>query len=63
LKMETAGQGDAIVCLDGVCRSAQWRKNNFSSRTRYYYEDNDEIIFNAGKIWIEIVRPELEIEY
>jgi len=63
LKIETTGQGDAIVCLDGFCRPAQWRKDNPSSRTRYYYEDNHEVVFNVGKTWIEIVRPELEIEY
>ena len=31
--------------------------------SRYYYEDDNEAVFNAGKTWVEIVRPELEIEY
>lgn len=63
LEIKTIGQGDSIICLDGFCEQGEWRKNNPSSRTRYYYKDNNEVIFNAGKIWIEVVSPELRIEY
>jgi len=67
LKMKTSGSGPAIVCLDGQCREAEWRKKNSASRTRYYYENGDdqfeEVKFNAGKIWVEIVRPEQKIKY
>lgn len=63
LKISTLGSGKAIICLDGRCREGEWQKKNLSSRTRYYYSNNEEVKFNAGKIWIEIIRPKLKIIY
>ncbi|MFA4941796.1 MAG: DUF3048 domain-containing protein [Patescibacteria group bacterium] len=63
LKIDTLGSGKAIICLDGKCSPGEWKKNNSSSRTRYYYENGEEVQFNGGKFWIETVRPELQITY
>jgi len=60
LKIETLGSGQAVICLDGGCREGEWQKSSLSARTRYYI-NGEEVKFNPGKIWIEIVRPELEI--
>jgi len=62
LKIETLGRGLAIICLDGGCREGEWRKESLAARTRYYIGE-EEVKFNPGKIWVEIVRPELEIAY
>ena len=62
LNMKVVGEGEALVCLDGSCREAQWEKKTESSRTRYYIND-EEIEFNRGVTWIEVLRPEIEINY
>jgi len=60
LDMNVVGSGKAIVCFDGICNDAEWNKKSESSRTRFYKENN-EIEFNAGTTWIEVVNPKTEI--
>ena len=59
LGMNLAGEGEAIVCTDGTCKKAVWKKNAETDRTRYYYRnDGDgsdtEIAFNRGLTWIAL---------
>lgn len=61
LKMKTIGNGKAVVCLDGKCRTGEWVKKTKFGRTRYYYENGEEAEFNAGATWVEVVRPEREV--
>lgn len=68
LKINTIGTGKSIICLDGNCSEGTWTKNNLSSRTRFYYANGDkspgqEVEFNAGKTWIEIIRNEKDVIY
>jgi hypothetical protein len=63
LKMNVVGEGGALVCLDGVCRDGQWRKDAAGERTRFYDENGDEVQFDAGPIWIEVVRPGYDVNY
>ncbi len=63
LRMDIIGDGRATVCLDGACRDGEWRKEASGERTRFYYEDGGEVQFNAGPIWIEVVRPGYEVNY
>jgi hypothetical protein len=63
LKIETIGIGQAVVCLDGVCREGEWHKKSATSRTRFYNLSGNEFIFNAGPTWIEVVRPGCEVSY
>ena len=63
LKMEHIGDGRAVVCLDGKCEEGEWEKKSSASRTRFYSNEGKEFKFNAGKTWIEVVRPENEVNY
>lgn len=63
LKIETIGSGKAVICLDGKCSTGGWKKSSASGRTRYYYENGEEVQFNGGKFWIEVIRPELKVIY
>lgn len=76
LEMEHIGSGQAIVCLDGKCEKGEWRKGTSEARTRFYKTikppldkggvggfSSEEFQFNAGPTWIEVVRPEYEINY
>ncbi len=63
LSMNVIGDGEAIFCFDGECKKGKWEKLGNKSRTKYFYEDDKEVEFNAGTTWVEIVRPEVEIKY
>ena len=64
LKYETVGVGKARVFLDGKIIDAEWNKPAIRGRTRYFEaETGEEIKFNRGQIWIEIVPTGNEIIY
>jgi len=64
LKYETVGAGKAKVFLDGKVIDADWSKPAIRERNRYFDAiTGDEIKFNRGQIWIEIVPTGNEIEY
>lgn len=63
LKMDHIGEGKAVVCLDGRCEEGTWQKKSSSARTRFYNENEEEFEFNAGTTWIEVVRPEIEVNF
>ncbi|HTW96693.1 MAG TPA: DUF3048 domain-containing protein, partial [Candidatus Methylomirabilis sp.] len=58
LKMNDVGSGQATICLDGTCRAGEWQKTSATARTKFSYSDGQEVKFNAGPTWIEVVRPE-----
>jgi len=60
-KMDTIGSGKAWYCLDGGCNIGKWRKENKQSREKIYDEGGEEIKFNAGTTWIEVVQEEGQV--
>jgi len=63
LRMETIGSGKALIFQDGEVKQATWKKEGRETRTRFYNENNQEIEFNAGQTWVEIVPSDREITY
>ncbi len=64
LKYETIGVGKAKIFLDGKLIDAEWQKPTIRARTRYFEATTgEEIKFNRGQIWIEIVPTGNEISY
>lgn len=61
LALEIAGEGKADICLDGTCQFGVWRQKA-DSRTRYYYENGDEIKLNPGVTWIEVAGSNTRVE-
>jgi len=59
LEIKTLGTGKAIVYKSGQVTTAIWQKDSLNSRTRFYNEQKQEIIFNPGKVWVEVV-PDIE---
>lgn len=53
LYINTKGSRDAIIFLDGKKIDGSW--NFKDGRTRFYDLNNEEIRFNRGSIWIEIL--------
>jgi hypothetical protein len=64
LNYETVGEGKAKIFLDGRVTDATWKKGSIRERTRYYNDaTGEEIKFNRGQIWVEIVPAGNEISY
>jgi hypothetical protein len=62
LSIQTSGSGRALICLDGACTLGKW-KDPVGGRTRYYDNQGNEISFNAGLTWIEVVNDWTEVSY
>jgi hypothetical protein len=56
LYYNTLGSGRAQILRDGQLVEARWRRRFPDERTRYVEEETgEEISFNRGQIWIEII--------
>lgn len=62
LKIDLLGEGATIICLDGICQHGYWRKIKNSDRTVYYYDNDEEVVFNIGKTWIHLVDERTSVE-
>ncbi|NIM47618.1 MAG: DUF3048 domain-containing protein [Candidatus Aenigmarchaeota archaeon] len=61
--METIGSGEALVFFDGTFTHGTWKKDSRTSRTKFLDSKGEEIKFNAGTTWIEVVPPNTKIVY
>lgn len=62
LKIDTIGQGNSLVFINGKKIQAKWRKESVSSRTKFYDLNNNQITFIPGNIWIEVVPENRGVE-
>lgn len=62
-RIDTIGDGEAIVFQDGVRVDGIWRKEAKGERTKFYNEVGAEIKFNPGVTWVEVVPIGMEIEW
>jgi hypothetical protein len=53
--IDTIGQGDAVILIDGKEINGSWKKNNRMDRTTFFDSSGNEIEFNRGRIWISII--------
>jgi len=61
-KIATVGEGDALIALDGIAVRGTWRKDERTSRTRFYDASGNQIRFNAGQTWVEVVPIDTEVD-
>jgi hypothetical protein len=54
-KTVTVGSGEAEVFLDGQMIEAKWQRPSLNDRTKFYSETGEEIKFNVGATWIQVV--------
>lgn len=52
LIINTEDSGNVVILQDGKIVNGTWKKENRTSRTRYFDKQNNEIQFNRGLIWI-----------
>ena len=55
LLYRTTGSGAAVVFQDGVAIEGSWEKPSATERTRFYDAAGNEIAFNRGQTWIEVL--------
>lgn len=55
LIITTIGQGDASFLIDGKITTGTWKKTSRTDRTTYYDSQGNEMIFNRGRIWVEML--------
>ena len=48
-------QGRAVVFQDGVAIEGSWEKPSPAERTRFYDAARNEIAFNRGQTWVEVM--------
>lgn len=53
--LNTHGEGKAFVLRDGVVIEGKWKKAERTDRTIFYDSNNQEIQFNRGQTWIEVL--------
>ena len=54
-KIVTVGKGEATFAFDGLTVHGTWSKDSRTARTRFFDASRNEIAFNAGTTWIEVV--------
>jgi hypothetical protein len=55
------GSGKALIFIDGKVVESTWNKTERDERTKFYDMNGEEIEFNRGNFWIEIV-PDRNVE-
>jgi len=63
LILDISGTGEAWVFRDGLKIHGIWQKEDRTSRTLFYNEEGNEIEFNRGNTWVEVVPGERGISY
>ncbi len=57
----TKGTGKAAIFMDGKEIKGTWKKDSRTSRTLLYDANGDEVKFNRGKLWFEIIPSDEQI--
>ena len=52
---------EAEYFIGGTMKKGTWVRENASSMTKYYDEEGNEMAFQPGKTFIQIMRPESEV--
>jgi len=59
----TTGGGEALIIQDGKVIEGSWSKKSRTARTVFLDENNKEIKFNKGQIWIQTVPEGARVTY
>lgn len=55
------GQGKAKFIQDGVTTDCTWKRADIDSRTKFYDTAGNEMKYNPGTTWYEIVHPDTSV--
>jgi len=63
LSINTVGEGTGTYISRGLKTDITWEKNDYKSKTYFYYENGQEIVLNPGQTWIEVTTQNTSINY
>lgn len=63
LLYETEGTGDALIFQDGVATKGSWSKEDRFSQIIFYDAKDNEVKFNPGLIWVEMLPTGNKVTY
>jgi hypothetical protein len=55
--IDLQGEGELLVLKHGEAASGKWKRGLGEPRTRFFAQDETEILLAPGKVWVEIVLP------
>jgi hypothetical protein len=55
LEIQTTGEGEALFFMDGAMVHGRWVKESPQTELYFFDDDNQEVAFNRGNIWIEVL--------
>jgi len=61
-EIDIVGNGEGYYFSNGLYIPIKWEKNLFEGQTKYYNNDGKEIIFNPGRIFIQIIETDSRLE-
>ena len=61
IEMQTSGEGEALVLTCGAVLRGRWVKESPQTELRFLDEQDREIPFAPGSIWIEVLAPGQEV--
>ena len=61
--VRTVGEGEAFVLQNGEKIAARWKKPSESERLRFYNKQDQEIVFESGTTWIEVLSQASQIKF
>jgi hypothetical protein len=62
IDIQTLGEGEAWVFQDGRAVKGRWVKEAPQAELRFFDEAGQEVAFNRGNIWIEVLAPGTEVQ-
>jgi len=62
-KITTLGEGRAWIFRDGGTIEGTWKQSDIKERIKYFDKNNNEIEFNGGTTWVEVIPNEDYIRY
>ncbi len=63
LEVNVLGEGRAIICQLGACKDGKWIKESRDQRLRYYYENEEEVVFVSGLTWVSVISAGARVDY
>lgn len=63
LTLDIVGEGTAYVLFNGKRIEGTWKKSDLTSRTTFYDENGDEVIFPRGNMFVEVIPSDRDVVF
>lgn len=59
LKIKVFGKGNALICINGICKQGLWERENGDVFPKFFYKSGELVKFSKPPIWIEISQAQI----